>query len=194
MSGRDKFRRHARFLAGLTYVISLAPSLFRKILWDHFSSYSGVASVALRYCLVKAEAAALGNALYVGRFVVLKNLNEVVLGSNVSIHEFCYIDGAGGLVVGDNVSIAHGCSIITFNHTVGDADVPIKYAPVSYSNVVIESDVWLGCGVRVMPGVRIGSRSIVAAGSVVTSNVPPGSVVAGVPARIIKKLVGENEG
>ncbi|MNV87161.1 Galactoside O-acetyltransferase [compost metagenome] len=57
------------------------------------------------------------------------------------------------------------------------------------SQVEIDDDVWIGCGVRVMPGIVIGKRAVVAAGSVVTRDVPPDTVVAGVPAKVIKRLV-----
>lgn len=141
-------------------------------------------AILLACCLIKK----IGDNIYFGRSAVLKNPNLISLGNNVSIHDFCYIDAAGGLSIGKNVSIAHGASILTFNHTWNDESLPIKYNPVEFSEVVIEDDVWIGCGVRVMPGVRIGSRSVIAAGAAVTKDVRAGCIVAGVPAKVLKRI------
>lgn len=110
------------------------------------------------------------------------------MGNNVSIHDFCYIDAVGGITVGDNVSIAHGSSLISFNHGWNDASLPIKYNPVTQAPIVIEDDVRVGCGVRIMPGVVLGSRSVIAAGSVVVKDVPPNTLVGGIPAKVIKNI------
>ena len=126
--------------------------------------------------------------VYVGSFVTLKNFDKISIGSNVSIHDSCYIDGLGGCFIGNNVSIAHQSSILTFNHTWSDINLPIKYNPVLMSTVFIADDVWIGCGVRIMPGVSIGTRSVVAAGAVVVYDVPSNCLVGGVPAKVIKKL------
>jgi len=126
--------------------------------------------------------------VYFGSRVVFKNIQNSHIGENVSIHDFCYVDALGGIDIGDNVSIAHSSSIITFNHTWDDLSLPIKYNPVEFGKVIIKNDVWIGCGVRIMPGVVIGERSVIAAGAVVVKDVPPRSVVAGVPAKLIKNI------
>ena len=107
----------------------------------------------------------------------------------------CYIDGCGGIEIGDNVSIAHSTSIVSFNHTYEKVDIPIKYNPISCGYIYIYNDfcsvyndVWIGCGVRILSGVTIGNRSIVAAGSVVTANVTPYTLVGGIPAKFIKQI------
>jgi acetyltransferase-like isoleucine patch superfamily enzyme len=110
----------------------------------------------------------------------------VSIGRNVTINEWVFIDGAGGVEIGDHCRIAHGCSFISEDHVFDDPDRPIWEQGRKVAPVVLEEDVWLGCGVRVTRGVRIGKGSVIGAGSVVTRDIPPYSVAAGVPARVIK--------
>lgn len=93
------------------------------------------------------------------------------------------------VIVGDNVLLGPNVVLTTATHSQDyrirnhDGESDIMGAPI-----VLEDDVWIGANVTVMPGVTIGKHSIVGAGSVVTKDVPPDVVVAGVPAKIIKKL------
>ena len=82
-------------------------------------------------------------------------------------------------VIKDNVSIAHSVSILTTNHTWDNLDKPIKYNLETFKKVVIEKDVWIGCGCRILSGVKINNRSIVAAGAVVNKSAPNDSIVFG---------------
>jgi acetyltransferase-like isoleucine patch superfamily enzyme len=77
------------------------------------------------------------------------------------------------------------------NHSWSDSTLTIRDNPVSASEVSIDDDVWIGCGSRILAGVHIGTRSVVAAGAVVTQNVPSYIVVGGVPARTIKQIEHE---
>lgn len=93
------------------------------------------------------------------------------------------------VIVGDNVLLGPNVVLTTATHSQDyrirnhDGESDIMGAPI-----IIEDDVWIGANVTVMPGVTIGRHSIVGAGSVVTKDVPPDTVVAGVPAKVIKKL------
>ncbi|MBL4753660.1 MAG: hypothetical protein JKY52_08745 [Flavobacteriales bacterium] len=96
------------------------------------------------------------------------------------------------VTIGNHVMIAPGCVLLDRTHNIADLDKPMvlqgeseKMAPV------IRDDVWLGQNVIVMPGVVIGQGAVVGAGSVVTKDVPPFSIVGGVPARIIRKRIHE---
>lgn len=106
----------------------------------------------------------------------------------MSVHPFCYLEGAGGITIGNNVSLAHNTSILSVNHTWNILVEPIKYNPISYSPVIICNDVWVGCGCRLMAGVTINSRSVIAAGAVVTKDVSSHTLVGGVPAKVIKTI------
>ena len=94
--------------------------------------------------------------------------------------------GHGGLRVGDDVMIAGQCMLIPANHKFNSLAAPIAAQGKSRQGIVIGDNVWLGCGVRILDGVNVGEGAVVAAGSVVTGDVPPRSVVAGVPGRLLK--------
>ena len=109
----------------------------------------------------------------------------VSIGRNVSINEFVFLDGYGGLDIGDDCRIAHGCSFLSEDHIFDDPDTPIRKQGKRGALIVLEPDVWLGCGVRVLRGVRIGRGSVVGAGAVVTRDIPPYSIAVGMPARVV---------
>lgn len=148
----------------------------------------GKIGVFLRYVLFSKLIKSCGKNVKIMRNVYFYDIKDIVCGDNVSIHEMCYINGLGGLIIGNDVSIAHGSSILTTNHTWEDDSKPIKYNKVIKKSVIIGDDVWIGCGTRIMAGVKIGNRTVVAAGSVVTKNVENNTIVGGCPARIIKRI------
>jgi acetyltransferase-like isoleucine patch superfamily enzyme len=78
--------------------------------------------------------------------------------------------------------------VTALNHNFAENDNPIDQQGVSVSQATIEDDCWIGANATILPGVTIGSHSVVAAGAVVTNNVPPHSLVGGVPAKIIKQI------
>lgn len=116
----------------------------------------------------------------------------IEIGRKSSVNPFCVLLGYGGIKIGDRVRIAAHTSIIAFNHNFMDADTPITQQGNSSKGIVIEDDVWIGTGVRVLDGVRIGQGAVIAAGAVVNKDVPPYTVVAGVPAKPIKTRTGNN--
>lgn len=113
---------------------------------------------------------------------------HISIGDRVSINPNCEINAAewGNIRIGDDVMIAAGSVLMASNHRYERLDVPIRDQGHVAGSIVVGDDVWIGSNVVVTSNVEIGSHSIVAAGAVVTANVPPRSVVAGVPARIIK--------
>lgn len=107
---------------------------------------------------------------------------NLALGKDVFINMGCRFQDAGGLTIGDGALIGHGATIVTLNHAVD----PARRADMVPSPVVIGRKAWLGAAVTVLPGVTIGDGAIVGAGAVVTKDVPPNAIVAGVPARLIR--------
>lgn len=90
----------------------------------------------------------------------------------------------GGIFIGDDVYIAPKVNIITINHDINPYKRTITYCKPVY----IEDRVWIGLGAIILAGVRVGENSIVAAGAVVTKDVPRNSIVAGNPAKVIKQI------
>lgn len=105
---------------------------------------------------------------------------NVMIGNGSIINRGTTLDGRGGLTIGNNVSISPEVMLITSEHLKDDPDFGIRDRPI-----VIEDYAWIGSRTTILPGVTIGRGAIVAAGAVVTRDVPPHAVVGGVPARPI---------
>ena len=108
-----------------------------------------------------------------------KNLH---LGKDVFINLGCRFQDTGGITIGDDTLIGHGTTLTTLNHAID----PARRADMRPAPVVIGRHVWLGAGVTVVPGVTIGDGAVIGAGSVVTKDVAADTIVAGVPARLIR--------
>lgn len=111
---------------------------------------------------------------------------SIKIGKNCSINPFCVLYGQGGLVIGDHVRIATHCVFIPANHRADELDVPITSQGLDKKGIKIGNNVWIGASVTVLDGCEIGDGAIVGAGAVVTKDVAPNSVVAGVPAKLIR--------
>ena len=104
-------------------------------------------------------------------------------------YNFVVLDGAK-VTIGNNVFIAPNVGLHTAGHPL---DAERRNQGIEYAKpITIEDDVWIGAGVQVCPGVRIGRGAVVAAGSIVTKDVPPLTMVAGVPAKIVKIIFDES--
>lgn len=108
----------------------------------------------------------------------------VTIGKRCFIQQCCTFFGRGGIEIGDDVFIGPKCNLITINHDVNPDNRSATYG----KPIKIEDKVWLGINATVLPGVTLGYGCIVGANSVVTKDVPPMTIVAGNPARIIKKI------
>ncbi len=108
---------------------------------------------------------------------------NIRLGKNVFINSGCRFQDQGGIIVGDGVLIGHNVVLATLNH---DVD-PQKRSDMFPAPIRIGNNVWIGAQATVLPGITIGDGAIVAAGAVVSRDVPANVIVGGVPAKIIKK-------
>jgi len=110
---------------------------------------------------------------------------EVTLGDRCSVNPYSILYGHGGLAIGNGVLIAAHVVIIPANHNIA-LDSNIRSQGITALGIVIEDDVWIGAGARILDRVHIESGAVVAAGSVVTSGrVPANTIVGGVPAGVI---------
>ena len=107
--------------------------------------------------------------------------NRVKFGKGVFINHSAILSASGGIEFEDGVMVAPGVRIATINH-----DMNNRHAIYTYGRVTIKKNAWLGMNVTVCPGVTIGKYAVVAAGAVVTHDVPDYAVVGGVPAKIIR--------
>lgn len=115
----------------------------------------------------------------------------IKIGRDSLVGEYTVIRGQGGVTIGDRVYTSPFTQIIAVNHVFQDPTRPFVEQGITAEGIVIEDDVWLGSGAVVTDGVRVGKGAVVAAGAVVTRDVPAHTVVAGVPAKVIKEIDGK---
>ena len=109
---------------------------------------------------------------------------NISMGKNVTVNSGCRFQDQGGIKIGNGVLIGHNVVMATINHD----ENPLKRASMTFKPIVVEDNVWIGSQSTILQGVTIGYGSIVAAGAVVTKDVPPMTIVGGVPAKFIKKI------
>lgn len=112
---------------------------------------------------------------------------NIRVGKNVFINHACTFMDRGGITLGDNVFLGPKVCLITENHGI----LPSERRILTSKPVTLCNNVWVGAGAIVLPGVTVGENSVVGAGAVVTHDVPPNTVVAGNPARVIKTIPKE---
>jgi len=110
------------------------------------------------------------------------------IGDDSLIGEYTVIRGQGGVTIGNRVYTSPMTQLIAVNHVYSDPHRPFIEQGITAEGIVIEDDVWLGANAVVTDGVRVGKGAVVAASAVVTKDVPPHTVVAGIPARVIKEV------
>lgn len=113
---------------------------------------------------------------------------KLIIGDRVNImNNFCALV-ADEIRIGQNCVIASGVSLVSENHGMEiETDIPFQSQPLSHAPIVIGEGCWLGQNVIVLPGVKIGDKSIIGAGSIVNRDIPPYSMAVGSPAKVIKR-------
>jgi len=118
---------------------------------------------------------------------VIRSLGEgLIIGNNVGIAQNCFIQVRGQVKIGNNVIFGPNVSLFSENHNFDNPELPVSVQGEKRIGVTIEDGAWIGTRAVILDGVTVSKNSIVAAGSVVSKNVPPYSIVAGVPAKVIK--------
>jgi maltose O-acetyltransferase len=111
---------------------------------------------------------------------------RIRIGAGCFINSHVYIDASAPVTLGAGVSVGHHVVIVTADHAIGPPE--FRAGPLQPAPVTVEDGAWLGACVMLLPGVTVGHGAVVAAGAVVTKDVPPDTLVGGVPARPIRKL------
>ena len=129
----------------------------------------------------------LGRKSVIESYCCINNaVGDVTIGDYTRIGIHCTV--IGPVCIGNNVNLAQGITVTALNHNFEDPTRKIDEQGISTKPVVIGDDVWIGANAVILPGVTIGRHVVVAAGAVVTKDVPPHSLVAGVPAKLIKQI------
>lgn len=148
----------------------------------------GSIGVRLRAIAARQLFRSTGRNINIASSVVFGRGARITIGTDSGIGEGSRIVCMDDVNIGDDVMIGPEVMILTGGHAFDDPAIRLIDQRIITAPVVIENDVWIGARAILLPGITVGRRSVVAAGSVVTKNVPPGSVVGGNPARVIKQI------
>ena len=149
-------------------------------------SLPGMLGVGIRYIAYKLLFARLDALILVYPGVYLTHTYGIRCGKNVSINSGAVIDGRGEIEIGDYTMIGPNVCIASSDHQYLNTNQPMCMQGHKNAPVKISEDVWVGANATILSGITIGQGSIVAAGAVVTKDVPPYAIVAGIPAKVIK--------
>lgn len=135
-----------------------------------------------------------GDRVSIGKYAIIRpgnlyggNIGDgLVVGNHSNIGPYSYVGCSGMITIGNNVMVSPRVSFYAENHVFDSAVQTIKDQGVKKGSIVVQDDCWIASNSVILAGVTIGKGSVIAAGSVVTKDVPPYSVVAGVPAQVIK--------
>lgn len=149
-------------------------------------SLPGPEGILLRGCFFRLLSKSSGPNLLIYPKVYMIFTRRISFGKRISVNVGTYLDGRGGIELGNYVMIGPGCVLSSCEHGFAELEKPMYEQPIKYAKIIIKDNVWIGGNVCVKGGVTIHEGSIVGAGSVVTHDVPPYSIVGGVPARLIR--------
>ena len=127
---------------------------------------------------------------FINRHVVFSCPQNIECGTNVTINPQCYFAAKGGIIIGDHVTLSAGAKILSSSLKVENGIIQKRHV---HKPVRLEERVWVGAGAMICPGVSIGANSIIAAGAVVTKDIPPNTIAAGIPAKPIRTLSREQK-
>ena len=190
---RAKLKNNPKFKKFIDWVImnqvETRPRWFMRLLaplYQHRGKHSVIHRSA-RMDTPPYRVFSLGDYSVIESFACINNaVGDVIIGDHTRIGLHNTI--IGPVEIGNNVNLAQGITVTALNHNFSDTNKRIDEQGVSTNPVTIEDDVWVGANAVILPGVTIGEHCVVAAGAIVTKDVPPHSLVAGVPAKVIKNI------
>ena len=192
-SAREKLKKNPKLKKFIDWVImnqvETRPRWFIRLLaplYQHRGKHSVIHRSA-RMDTPPYRIFSLGDYSVVESFACINNaVGDVTIGDHTRIGLHNTI--IGPVEIGNHVNLAQGITVTALNHNFSDTNKKIDEQGVGTNPVTIEDDVWVGANAVILPGVTIGEHCVIAAGAVVTKDVPPHSLVAGVPAKVIKQI------
>ena len=145
----------------------------------------------VRHALLRAAGADLAPHASLHGGTYFSRPPNLAVGERAFVNRGCYLDLEGPITLHDDVVVGHGTSIITSHHAIGPSRR--RADGVTPRAVIVHAGAWIAARCVVMPGVTVGAGAVVACGAVVTHDVPPDVLVAGVPARVIRQLDAEED-
>ncbi len=190
---REMFKKNPKWKNFIDWIImnqvETRPRWFIRILsplYQHRGKHSVIHS-SVRMDTPPYRKFSLGDYSVIESFACINNaVGDVIIGNytRIGLHNTII----GPVTIGHHVNLAQGITVTALNHKFKNPDIRIDEQGVSTKPVVIGNDIWVGANAVILPGVTIGDHSVIAAGAIVTKDVPPHSLVAGVPAKVIKQI------
>lgn len=190
---REMFKKNPKWKKFIDWIImnqvETRPRWFIRILsplYQHRGKHSVIHS-SVRMDTPPYRKFSLGDYSVIESFACINNaVGDVIIGNytRIGLHNTII----GPVTIGHHVNLAQGITVTALNHKFENPDIRIDEQGVSTKPVVIGNDIWVGANAVILPGVTIGDHSVIAAGAIVTKDVPPHSLVAGVPAKVIKQI------
>jgi virginiamycin A acetyltransferase len=159
---------------------------------NHIDSTAKISAFAIIDVSTRGTDTHIGANSVVDDFVKIKHVGgqgNIKIGQHVYINSGTVLYSGNGIAIGDNVLIGPNCSLVPVNHNFKEMEMPIRlqgFAP-SKGGIIIENNVWLGAGVVVLDGTKIGEGSVIGANSLVSGEIPPFSIAVGNPCKIVGK-------
>jgi len=169
--------------ANRNFFVLIKAGMF-QILWGTVKYIPSPIGEVLRFIILKLFAKKI-NTLWLRSGITIWWPENISIG-NSSLNEDIHLNGFGGITIGERVLIGHRCTFFSDEHAFEDPETPIWFQGRTPAPIVVEDDVYFGCNVVVLSGVRVGRGAVIGAGSVVTKDVPTLAIVGGVPARVIR--------
>jgi len=168
--------KHRRF----STMIAFLYRYLEAVKWFTYLIIGKVPMHWIRHTLYRFMGIKLGKYSVVYGNAEIRSPHKIVIGNHTFMGNQAMLDGRGGLAIGDNVNISTGVRIWTAQHDKND-----PYFKVVYGNVVIEDYVWISCRAVILPNTRNGKGAVISAGAGVKGDIPPFSIIAGVPGKTI---------
>ncbi|MDZ4847066.1 MAG: acyltransferase [Chitinophagales bacterium] len=165
------------------------PRLWVRLFWNPFKHKKGKRSLIRRRTrmdVLPFKNFSLGDDSTIEDFATVNNgVGDVIIGNRSRIGLSCVV--IGPVTIGNDVMLAQNIVVSGLNHPYEDVTLPISVQKVTTKPIIIEDESWIGANAVITAGVTIGKHSVIAAGSVVTKDVPPYAIAVGNPARVIKR-------